>query len=375
MMSSADRTRRAAAVEAVAASVNAVRPIAWCTPDEVQDLGALVVNAAQRAQPLGRELHYSQRPDPKLPAALRSARRWIEEFDDGPIAAEVSAYLEAAIATVDAISSDDDDTFTRWSLSAHGTPSPATLAWAKEVLASPVAPPEPLIISAESMGQRTVEALKRQGLDDWQVQVEPRVAKMGVDHTRKLVLVREDASFSEVETQRLLVHEVGGHVLRAVNAGSQPDPSASLPFSDATATEEGLATWLEGNAAVQTSNQLRIFAARAVAVDLAGTCGISEITQALAEPLGWTDAATVAIRVKRGLRYPDRPGGYTKDHAYATGLRLVGEHLNNHLYDLDVLMATKWPLRLLPLTHSLISAGQLHRAERMPQGKTIPSET
>lgn len=367
--------RRAEAVEAVAASVNMVKPIAWCTPDGVHDLTAQVVAVAQRGQLLRRELHYSNRPDPELPAMLRAMRRWIAEFDDGPIATEVSAYLEAAVATVDAIASDDDDAFTRWSLAAHGTPSSTTLAWAEEVLASPVVPPAPLVVSAESMGRRTVEALKSLGLDDWQVRLEPRVAKMGVDHIRKLVVVREDAAFSEVETQRLLIHEVGGHVLRAVNAASQPDPAALLPLTDATATEEGIATWLEGNAGVQTSNQLRIFAARAIAVDLAGTCGISEITQALAEPLGWTDAAAVAIRVKRGLRHPDRAGGYTKDHAYATGLKLVGDHLNDHPDELDVLMATKWPLRLLPIVQALIGAGQLHRAQRLLPGNTIAAET
>lgn len=178
--------------------------------------------------------------------------------------------------------------------------------------------------------------------------------------------VREDAAFSEVETQRLIVHEVHGHVLRAVNAMSQPDPSAVLPFRGGTATEEGLATWLEGEAGVQTTYQLRVFAARAVAVDLARTYGISEITQAMAEKLGWTDAATVAIRVKRGLRHPDRPGGYAKDHAYATGLRLVGDHLLDTPGDLRVLMATKWPLRLLPLARSMISEGRLVPARLLP---------
>lgn len=374
MRRSFDRTQRVDAVAAIAASINSVTTIAWCTPDEIRGLTDHVVAAAQRGQPLRRSLHYSNRPDPELPAALRSARRWIDMFDDGPIAAEVSAYLEEALATVDAIASGDDTTFTGWSLSAHGTPSQATLSWAHGILAGPVAPSEPLVVTAQVMGDRTTEALRSRGLDDWQVRLEPRVAKMGVDHTKKRVIVREDASFGEIETQRLLIHEVGGHVLRAVNAASQPDPAALLPFTDATATEEGLATWLEGAAGVQTSNQLRIFAARAIAVDLAGTCGISEITQALADPLGWADAATVAIRVKRGLRDPDRPGGYTKDHAYATGLKLVDDYLNDHPNELDVLMATKWPLRLLPVVHSLIGEGQLHRAQRLPQGKTIPSD-
>ena len=102
-------------------------------------------------------------------------------------------------------------------------------------------------------------------------------------------------------------------------------------------------------------------------MDLARSAGAASIVQALQPHLGWQDSATVALRVKRGLNDLEQPGGYTKDHAYLSGLTQITAHLSQHPSDLVALMATKWPLQLLDHTRTLLDAGHLRSPTHLPR--------
>lgn len=71
-------------------------------------------------------------------------------------------------------------------------------------------------------------------------------------------------------------------------------------------------------------------------------------------------AVDLAIRVKRGLRDPNRPGGATKDHGYLSGLLKLRQMPAD---DVAALRATKWPIVMLPVIRELFDEGVLHNPE------------
>lgn len=354
------------AMDVVIHAVDQVQVIPWCTPQDLVGLTRSLIEAAQGRRPTPDRPRYEEVPESAVLDALRLAEQRLVDLADHPLIPEITEHLHAAGAAVKAVASRDDEEFSAWSLTQYGGPDSSTLAFAAELLAADPADDEETYGAAD-LAALVKAALASHHLHDWRVEITTRLAKISVRAIRKTVYIRRDARFSEREAACLATHEVEGHVLRAANAFVQPDPVARIALGDSRPTEEGIAAWLERSLDSTFPNRWRIFAARALAVDLAYNAGASSIVQALQPHLGWQDSATVALRVKRGLSDPEQPGGYTKDHAYLSGLTQITAHLSQHPSDLVALMATKWPLQLLDHTRTLIDTGHLHPPTYLPR--------
>ncbi|MFC7624339.1 tyrosine/phenylalanine carboxypeptidase domain-containing protein [Microlunatus sp. GCM10028923] len=363
----------AEALARIQAALDAIKPIAWCTPTSV----AAVTTAATAAAQSGADILPISPTYPELPvetvrSAVRTARSAARSLPDHPLRGVVVAKIDEADATVDAIGSRDDHKFSSWSRSHHGEPTPAAVKAAQDILAAPLPEEtEPRSFTAADLQEAVSAALAHYSLDGWTAVTLERLATVSVDLATRQVRIRSDATFRRSDMARLLVHEVGGHVLRGENAVRQPDPVASFALGDATVSEEGLAAWLEIKFGVASPRTHRLYAARTVAAHLAADHGILSIIRCLHPAVGWDDATSISLRVKRGLSDLNSPGGFLKDQAYLSGLRAIADHMTSHPEDLRAIMATKWPLENLDTAVGMINSGTLQPADLLPEPECL----
>lgn len=141
------------------------------------------------------------------------------------------------------------------------------------------------------------------------------------------VFIRKDAQFSRRFIQRLIVHEIGTHVLRAENGRAQPFQMFFSGFPFYLATEEGLAVINEERFGLLTAETMRLYAARAIAVKMAQDHSFSNVYKYFLQRVGDDAAFKLALRVKRGLADTSRPGGFPKDFVYLEGYLAVKKFL------------------------------------------------
>jgi hypothetical protein len=215
-------------------------------------------------------------------------------------------------------------------------------------------------VGAEAIAERMRTALDNYGLHEWTVEIHASMAaKASVNGIRKRLRIRQGIVLSERAVDRLIVHEIGGHVLRWANANIQPERLAGLSIGPSTLTDEGLALWEETRAGLGDPSMERLYAARAIAVDAAQSQGILDVARLVLPAVGLPAAVEIAFRVKRGLRDPNTPGGLTKDWAYLGGLIKIGDLLGAGGDTLDILRVTKWSVDHLNLAKSLRDKGLL----------------
>lgn len=277
----------------------------------------------------------------------------------------VQNNLDAAILRARSLASTQDHPYAEAAVLLDGLPDEHLVIEARAILsrsttARPSADEEPSLTAAD-LAERFRTALNNYNLNNWHVQVtEDMTAQMSVNGPHRRVRVRDDAMFSLRDAARLLIHEIGGHVLRWENASRQPEPLAVVPLGSPVATEEGLALWGEHEANLLDLDALRTYAARTIAVDMAQTKGILEIAKSLSQHIALPAAVDIAIRVKRGLRDPNGLGGMTKDWGYLGGLNLIRSIATTDAGDLLSLRGVKWSASHLPLIKELLADGYLH---------------
>ena len=258
----------------------------------------------------------------------------------------------------------------QWSVDRYGLPAADVLDKAAALLdvGAPIGP-DASTCDLTIDSRRAVDGIRRtlevNAISGWRtIYTEPIAAMISVRPLAKTLFIRPDARFTEAQLTRLLVHEIGSHVLRAVNAEAQPDQLATYGFGRSTATEEGLAVWREDQSGLLQDVDRRKYAARALGVHLAMSSGITDVAKRLRPLVGPSMAAEIAVRVKRGLREPERPGVMAKDHCYLSGFLSVSDHLSDKPEDISLLMSTKWPLDLLDRVRSLVSRGDLEASKK-----------
>lgn len=352
----------AALAERVQAAVDRVKVLSWIAPENHVGIRRELHTALDTQTATIDQWSYRRVDSSGILAELRSTRSAVDDLAwEAPglhtLAASAVAGAEAAVR---AISSRDDATFVGWSRAAYGLPSATTLSAAYELLGEPGPIEPPRDIPALELVGFVNKALSNYGLSDWTgVTDDTMVATASVRSASNRVTVRSDALFSDADVRRLLVHEVGVHVLRTVNARRQRQSLARLSAGRSAETEEGLAAWHEELFGVSSPATLRGYAARVVGVQIAETEGIVETARQLAEYVGPDQAIAVAIRVKRGLRDPNQPGSFSKDHAYLSGLLRLRAELAANPGDLALVMSTKWAIDELPLARALRDSGEL----------------
>jgi uncharacterized protein (TIGR02421 family) len=165
----------------------------------------------------------------------------------------------------------------------------------------------------------------------------------------------------------LVQHEVGTHIVTAVNGRAQPLHLLSTGLAGYEETQEGLAVLAEYVVGGLTASRLVTLAARVVAVGrLLGGASFVETFQDLHEGHGLSDgeAFRVTMRVYRS-------GGLTKDAIYLRGLDRILRHLADG-HPLDPLLVGKVPLDLVSVIQELQWRGVLRPPRLQPRWLTAP---
>ena len=265
-----------------------------------------------------------------------------------------------------------DESLSEWSAARYPDATDHELEFATAVLASHVDEPAGKLVGTEVVVGRIAEVLSTLDLDGWQaIAVDELAARASVNASEKTVKVRRGVAFTEGDVVRLIAHEIGGHVFRSANAELQLTPFARLPLGEPVESEEGVAIWAEARLGVLRPPEMRQYAARLRAVALSRTEGVLEIARHLVADIGLGPAVDAAIRVKRGLRDPNNPGGIAKDIGYLRGLLRVRSRLEDEPELVPLIYATKWSLDHIPLTQHCVERGLLRLDHLRLPGATL----
>jgi len=146
----------------------------------------------------------------------------------------------------------------------------------------------------------------------------------------RYILIPKDSTFSKLRMKKILVHEIGTHLLRSINGVKL----GYEIFGKATVaaylyTEEGLAVYNEEMYGLITKKSVKRMALLSYNVYLAHKYFYSfrdlyNLNIAFLPP---KEAFSVAYRIKRGLSDTSGPGGYTKDATYFKGAILTQKRI------------------------------------------------
>ncbi|MBN2006243.1 MAG: DUF1704 domain-containing protein [Anaerolineae bacterium] len=252
------------------------------------------------------------------------------------------------------------DVITGASCLSDGLPNSQLLAEAHKILSqhlTPDASPDKDIAAEQAIAWMQ-SALERSGIQEWRAVVfEPMNATMSVNRLDKQIRIRKGAKFSQDNLRRLLVHEIGVHVLRYENGAVQPIRLFRNSFTGSIDTEEGLAIYSEDRAGVLENSTMRKYAGRVIAAHLALSQSFFEVFQALVPWFGQEMAFEITARAKRGFTDTAQPGAHTKDIVYLRGYLQVKAHLKQHPEDYPLLFTGKVGLQHLPLVRELLELG------------------
>jgi uncharacterized protein (TIGR02421 family) len=253
----------------------------------------------------------------------------------------------------------------------YGIPDNALLASAHSILET-IFPAEDdssreESVSADDAAAEMQSMLVKLGLDDWKAQVfSPMSAKVAVNRLDNLIKIREGVVFSPEDLRRLLVHEIGVHVLRAQNGRKQPIGIFSRGLPGYLDTEEGLAVYSEEAADVIAVDTMRKYAARVIAASVALGHSFNDVFHAIVDDVGPDTAFGIATRAKRGFRDTAQQGAHTKDLVYLQGYLRVTEYLENHPEDYELLFIGKIGLADMELVRELAQQGLIETRVATP---------
>lgn len=187
----------------------------------------------------------------------------------------------------------------------------------------------------------------------------------------RVIFVPKDAKFSKYRIRKLLVHEIGTHVLRSVNGFETGYEFLGKPTtSQYLYTEEGLTGYNEMIYGILTRKTLIQYALLSYNVYLSHVYGYSfrqlyNLNLTFLQP---KEAFSVAYKIKRGLCDTSKPGGYTKDAVYFKGFLLTrsrllegGDVLYRQLY------AGKIPFKMV----YLVNNGVIPKPKYVPDAPKI----
>ena len=162
-------------------------------------------------------------------------------------------------------------------------------------------------------------------------------ARVLVDSAKRLLRVNSRARFRERDIEKLVVHEIEVHAVRASNGAAQPLHLFATGLPGALETEEGLALLAEERAGAVAPGSAWRQGLVVQAIEWARTMGFRELYEAICDAGGQGLAWGVSLRLKRGLADPGAPGVYAKDVVYYKGARRVrawleAGHPVEHLY-------------------------------------------
>jgi len=261
--------------------------------------------------------------------------------------------------------------FTEYSVKAFGVPDKKLVEKAYQIISTPseinIKADMNKIYDAHDLASKLKNRLYKYGFD-WQIVIlETSTTKVTVDPEIKVIYLNNSLKYSEADLERLQVHEIDTHVVRAENGALQPFKIFSTGLANSLTTEEGLAVTSEEMNNVLDHSALRILAGRTIAVALAVRESFFSVFTELAKYFNENDALNITQRVKKGLSDTSDCGGFTKDYIYFDGYYSLKEYLNLD-NDPEILFVGVIGLEDIPDIRVLLETNDLKVPKNIPSG-------
>jgi uncharacterized protein (TIGR02421 family) len=218
----------------------------------------------------------------------------------------------------------------------------------------------PLFQEEEYLDSSYVKEIFRKEVDSYgfQFKVE-EVSNIPSDaiviNSKKLMLLKKGAKFTETRLRALVNHEIGVHMVTTMNAQNQPLNFLSLGLPKNTYTQEGLAIMSEMLSGCLTIKRLKELALRVLAVEsLTNGNDFKTTYHKLLEEFN-PDKNMLYYLVTRVYR----GGGFTKDYLYLRGFRKMLGYQEEGI-NMDNLFLGKTTHKHLPLLNELVDRGILN---------------
>lgn len=263
------------------------------------------------------------------------------------------------------------DAFVYESIQMYGAPNERVRMIATEILdrvAAPERSDDRAMLSPEEFADQARRELDlyREGRPELQAGVEVRADVSGLITSRGSLLIGTDVSIPPERAAALLHHELGTHVITALNGRSQPLRLLMVGLPGYEETQEGLAVLAEYISGGLDVRRLRLLAARVRAVSAMLDGATFPDTFASLRDLGLSERQSwrASVRVHRS-------GGFTKDAIYLAGLVRVLSYLEEG-GELSWLLAGKLDLEQVPLIEELTWRKILQAPSIMPRWLDVP---
>ncbi len=296
-------------------------------PINMQQEKARFLNAYREGGVYHPVFQYAEKNDVQFLEKLDDFRKQFDSFKGWPLLPFYQRYFNDLKEHIEFFSDKSKQDFPEWLSRHYEAPTAAELRNAQETLEVPEAKEEGVeekmdAVAAKSILESVLEISKING---WEVLVTEMVARMAVNSLQKLVKIKQDASFSLAEVNRLVVHEIETHVYRFENGSQQVYGMFAYGFPDYLETEEGLAINNELKAGCLSQEDLKKYALRFLLADRCLTSGFYDMF-AFCLPYknnNFDEAFNMVLRFKRGLEDTSVAGGTIKDLVYYRGYKNV----------------------------------------------------
>ncbi len=296
-------------------------------PVNISSEKELFLNAFKEGKVYNPVFKYADKNDRQYLTTLDDFRKQFDRFKGWPLLPYYQRYFNDLNEHIQYFSDRSKQDFPKWLSRRYEAPTAAELRNAQETLEVPEAKAEGTEEKMDAVAAKSIleSALEISKIDGWEVLVTEMVARMAVNSVQKRIKIKQDASFSLAEVNRLVVHEIETHVFRFENGSQQEYGLFAYGIPDYLQTEEGLAINNELKAGCLSQEDLKKYALRFLLADRCLTSGFYNMF-AFCLPYKnnhLDDTFNMILRFKRGLQNTEVPGGYIKDLVYYRGYKNV----------------------------------------------------
>jgi uncharacterized protein (TIGR02421 family) len=298
---------------------------------------------------------------------LEKLRSTLDE-EDG-IQCLLAKKIDFMLTQLELLGAGDED-LTDLSVLLYGRPDPECLNKARGILSESkeqgYAYPEETV-EPEGLASALRDEIGKQRLD-WKVLITDKIVpKVTVSSKDRTIYVNSGIKYTEAEIQRLKVHEMQVHVFRGANGEQQPYRVFVEGLAGYNELEEGLAILSEEESGCLDidTRQMKLYAGRAVSVDLAMNGSFYDTFAGLLGFFPDYVAYRLAERVKRGLRDTSKRGAFTKGFHYISGWRKLRKYIEEG-GDLSILYVGKIGFDDVDTVRGLLDRGELRGPKYLP---------
>ncbi|MEX0275576.1 MAG: flavohemoglobin expression-modulating QEGLA motif protein [Flavobacteriaceae bacterium] len=208
------------------------------------------------------------------------------------------------------------------SLRVYGTPTERDVQNARFILHFADEPDSIMMDKVHSIGEAKMYFNEFSTRYDFPLNIELAshiAADAMVSNTKRALIIKRNAKFSQNDLLTLANHEIGVHLVTTYNGHAQPLRVFSNGFPKNVETQEGLAVFSEYMSGALTLKRLKELAYRVLASDsLIKGYGFADTFDLIHNQYKLDRHAAFAITLRA-----HRGGGFTKDRLYLSGLRKI----------------------------------------------------